>query len=169
MLFRSQAAACAGSNEKSSISRKSAIRFSGSGSTSNRPNITEVPIGVRAASGRTRLESVQNAVDQATSVAKAICGKPEPYTAVPWFWSTQFDIHMQTAGLTHDYTETVVRGAAESNTFSVFYYRGGRLTAVDSINQAAEHMTARKLIGARANVTPTQAADEAFDLKSALL
>ena len=112
---------------------------------------------------------MQNAVDQATSVAKANCGKPEPYTAVPWFWSTQFDIHMQTAGLTHDYTETVVRGAAESNTFSVFYYRGGRLTAVDSINQAAEHMTARKLIGARANVTPTQAADEAFDLKSALL
>ena len=71
----------------------------------------------------------------------------------------QFDIHMQTAGLTHDYTETVVRGAADSSKFSVFYYRGGRLTAVDSINQAAEHMTARKLIGARANVTPAQAAD----------
>jgi 3-phenylpropionate/trans-cinnamate dioxygenase ferredoxin reductase subunit len=121
------------------------------------------------ADGRVRLESVQNAVDQATCVAKAICGNPEPYTAVPWFWSNQFDIHLQTAGLSHGCDQTVTRGAPASNKFSVFYYRGGILRAVDTINNAAEHMTARKLIAGRANVMPQQAADEAFDLKSALL
>lgn len=118
--------------------------------------------------GHVRLESVQNAVDQAACVAKAICGKPAPYAAVPWFWSDQFDIHLQTTGLSHGCDQTVLRGSTEANKFSVFYYRGGILRAVDTINNAAEHMTARKLIGAHFTVTPEQAADEAFDLKSAL-
>ncbi len=123
----------------------------------------------RYADGRVRLESVQNAVDQATCVAKAICGKPEPYTAAPWFWSNQFDIQLQTAGLAIGFDQTILRGDPTSNKFSVFYYREGILKAVDSINQAAEHMTARKLIAAKANVAPDQAADAGFDLKSALL
>lgn len=121
------------------------------------------------ASGRVRLESVQNAVDQAACVARAICGRPAPYTAAPWFWSDQFDIHLQMAGIGTGYDHTVTRGVIESNKFSVFYYRGGALKAVDSINRAAEHLTARKLIASRAVVTAEQAADEGFDLKSAII
>lgn len=118
---------------------------------------------------RVRLESVQNAVDQATCVARTITGKPAPYDATPWFWSDQFDIHLQMTGIATGFDQTVTRGDAESNKFSVFYYREGELKAVDSINRAAEHLTARKLIGARAVVMPEQAADESFDLKSAIL
>ncbi len=121
------------------------------------------------AGARVRLESVQNAVDQAACVARAICGRPAAYDAVPWFWSDQFDIHLQMTGIATGFDRTVTRGDVASNKFSVFYYRGGELRAVDSINRAAEHMTARKLIAARARVTPEQAADESFDLKSAIL
>jgi 3-phenylpropionate/trans-cinnamate dioxygenase ferredoxin reductase subunit len=121
------------------------------------------------AGARVRLESVQNAVDQAACVARAICGRAAAYHAAPWFWSDQFDIHLQMAGIATGYDQTVTRGDVASNKFSVFYYRGGELRAVDSINRAAEHLTARKLIAARARVTPEQAADESFDLKSAIL
>lgn len=121
------------------------------------------------AGGRVRLESVQNAVDQAACVARAICGRPAPYDAAPWFWSDQFDIHLQMAGIATGFDRTVMRGDMATNKFSVFYYREGALKAVDSINRAAEHLTARKLIAARARVTPEQAADESFDLKSAIL
>jgi 3-phenylpropionate/trans-cinnamate dioxygenase ferredoxin reductase subunit len=117
---------------------------------------------------RVRLESVQNAVDQATHVGKTITGKPSPYTAAPWFWSDQFDIHLQMAGLSLGFDQTVVRGDPESHKFSTFYYRGGSLIAIDSINRPAEHLTARKLIAARAHITPDQAADESFELKSVL-
>jgi 3-phenylpropionate/trans-cinnamate dioxygenase ferredoxin reductase subunit len=120
------------------------------------------------AGGRVRLESVQNAVDQAACVAKAITGQAAPYSAVPWFWTDQYDLHLQTAGLTQGCTETVVRGNPASRNFSVFYYRAGQLRAIDSINRAAEHLTARKLIAAFAQITREQAADESFDLTSAL-
>lgn len=117
---------------------------------------------------RVRLESVQNAVDQATHAARAIVGRTTLYDAVPWFWSDQFDIHLQIAGLATGYDQTVLRGAPETGKFSVFYYRKGSLIAIDSINRAAEHLAARKLIAARAQVSPEQAADESFDLKSVL-
>jgi 3-phenylpropionate/trans-cinnamate dioxygenase ferredoxin reductase subunit len=118
---------------------------------------------------RVRLESVQNAVDQATCVARTITGKRAVYDSAPWFWSDQFDIHLQMAGMAPTFDRTVTRGDPESGKFSVFYYNQGALKGVNSINRAAEHMTARKLIGARAVVTPEQAADEGFDLKSAIL
>lgn len=117
---------------------------------------------------RVRLESVQNAVDQATCVARAICGNAQPYDAVPWFWTDQFDIRFQAAGLHHGYDDVVVRGDIGARKFSVFYYRGGQLAAIDSINKAGEHLTARKLIAARVQISPEHAADESFDLKSAL-
>lgn len=117
---------------------------------------------------RVRLESVQNAVDQAAHVAKVIMGKAAPYCAVPWFWSDQFDIHLQMAGLPHGFDQAVLRGDPASHKFSTFYYRGGLLIAIDSINRAAEHLTARKLIASRAHVSPDQATDESFDLKSVL-
>jgi len=112
-----------------------------------------------------RLESVQNAVDQAACVAKAIVGKRAPYAAVPWFWTDQYDIHLQMAGLPTGFDQVVTRGDPETRKFSVFYYRGGRLCAVDSINRPADHLAARKLIGARTALSPDQAMDESFDLK----
>jgi 3-phenylpropionate/trans-cinnamate dioxygenase ferredoxin reductase subunit len=120
------------------------------------------------AGARVRLESVQNAVDQAACVAKTIAGRPSHYDAAPWFWSDQFDVHLQMAGLTSGGEDTVTRGDPASGKFSVFYYREGMLKAINSINRPAEHLTARKLIGARVHVTPDQAADESFDLKSAV-
>jgi 3-phenylpropionate/trans-cinnamate dioxygenase ferredoxin reductase subunit len=121
------------------------------------------------AGARVRLESVQNAVDQATCVARAIAGKRAKYEAAPWFWSDQFDIHLQMAGLSTGTDHTVTRGDPATNKFSTFYYKGVELKAIDSINRPAEHLTARKLIAARAHVTPEQAADEGFDLKAATL
>jgi len=115
-----------------------------------------------------RLESVQNAVDQAACVAKAIVGHAAPYTAVPWFWTDQYDIHLQMAGLPTGFDQVVTRGDPESRKFSVFYYRAGKLCAVDSINRPADHLVARKLIGAHATVSPDQAKDESFDLKTAV-
>jgi 3-phenylpropionate/trans-cinnamate dioxygenase ferredoxin reductase subunit len=118
---------------------------------------------------RVRLESVQNAVDQAVCVAKTITGNRARYDAAPWFWSDQFDIHLQMAGIAPTFDKTVTRGDPESGKFSVFYYLEGQLKSVNSINRAGEHLTARKLIGSRAKVTPEQAADESFDLKSAII
>ena len=115
-----------------------------------------------------RLESVQNAVDQAACVAKAIVGRAARYTAVPWFWTDQYDIHLQMAGLPHGFDQVVSRGDPESRKFSVFYFREGGLRAVDSINRPAEHLAARKLIGARVKLSPDQARDESFDLKTVI-
>jgi 3-phenylpropionate/trans-cinnamate dioxygenase ferredoxin reductase subunit len=117
------------------------------------------------ADSRVRLESVQNAVDQAVTVARTIVGKPAPYTAVPWFWSDQFDIRLQMAGLSAGFDQTVIRGMMESRKFSVFYFRDRQLLGVDSINRPADHLAGRKLIAARKNVTPEQAADETINLK----
>jgi 3-phenylpropionate/trans-cinnamate dioxygenase ferredoxin reductase subunit len=114
---------------------------------------------------RVRLESVQNAVDQAVAVARTIAGKPAPYTAVPWFWSDQFDIRLQMAGLSAGFDQTVIRGMMESRKFSVFYFRDRQLLGIDSINRPADHLAGRKLIAARKNVTPEQAADQTINLK----
>ena len=114
-----------------------------------------------------RLESVQNAVDQAVCVAKAMVGHAAPYASVPWFWTDQYDIHLQMAGLPAGYDQVVTRGDPHTRKFSVFYFRGERLCGVDSINRPAEHLTARKLIGARSTLSPDQARDESFDLKTA--
>jgi len=117
------------------------------------------------AGSRVRLESVQNAVDQAVCVAKAIAGKPAPYRATPWFWSDQFDIRLQMVGLAAGHDNVAVRGQPEDGKFSVFYFRDGRLCAADSINRAAEHIAARRLIAMGASLTPEQAADESVNLK----
>jgi 3-phenylpropionate/trans-cinnamate dioxygenase ferredoxin reductase subunit len=118
------------------------------------------------AEGCVRLESVQNAVDQAASVARALVGHRAPYAAVPWFWTDQYDIHLQMAGLPAGFDQVVARGDPQTRKFSVFYFRAGKLCAVDSINRPADHLAARKLIGARTALSPDQAADESFDLKT---
>jgi 3-phenylpropionate/trans-cinnamate dioxygenase ferredoxin reductase component len=134
------------------------------GDCADHPN----PFADRSSGGRARIESVQNAADQAKCVAAAIVGRSENYRAVPWFWTDQFDIKLQMAGLSDGYGQVVTRGEPESRKFSVFYFRDGRLAAVDSINRPADHMAGRKLIGAGTEITPEQAADTSVDLKALL-
>lgn len=122
----------------------------------------------RFADGRVRLESVQNAVDQAKTVAAAILGGSEPYDEVPWFWSDQYEVKLQMAGISRGHDRAVLRGDLEGGRFSVCYFRDGRLIAVDSVNRPGEHLVARKLLAQDARVTPEQAADESFDLKQTI-
>ncbi|MFM6981052.1 MAG: NAD(P)/FAD-dependent oxidoreductase, partial [Micrococcales bacterium] len=90
------------------------------------------------AEGQVRLESVQNAVDQAKVAAKTLMGNREPYHALPWFWSDQADLKLQIAGLSTGYDQTVVRGNPDEESFSVLYYKNGRLLAADCINQPSD-------------------------------
>lgn len=113
-----------------------------------------------------RLESVQNANDQARCVAQKLTGQAQPYTALPWFWSDQGPDKLQIAGLTGASDRRVVRGLPEENKFSVFSFRDDRLIAVESVNQPADHMVARRLIAAKTRVDPAFAADATFQLKS---
>ncbi len=117
------------------------------------------------AGGRVRLESVQNAADQARAVAAVIAGRRAPYHAVPWFWTDQFDLRLQMAGLSQGYDQTVTRGDPDSQKFSVFYFKASRLLAVDSINRPADHIMARRLLASRVVITPEQAENEKVNLK----
>jgi 3-phenylpropionate/trans-cinnamate dioxygenase ferredoxin reductase subunit len=117
------------------------------------------------AGGRTRLESVQNAIDQAKCAARGIMGNPAPYRDVPWFWTDQYEIRFQMVGLAEGHEETAVRGSVENRKFSAFYFKNGQLLAVDSINRFGDHVAARRLLAARTPLTPSQAADETVDLK----
>ena len=117
------------------------------------------------AGGRTRLESVQNAADQAKCVARTIAGEPSPYREVPWFWTDQYDVRFQMAGISARYEEYVVRGDIGAHKFSVFYFKDGKLLAVDSVNHFGDHVAARKMLAAGTALTPPQAADESVDLK----
>ncbi|MEP3303934.1 MAG: FAD-dependent oxidoreductase [Roseibium sp.] len=94
-----------------------------------------------------RMESVQNAIDQAKIVARSILGEDVDYDPLPWFWSDQFDIKLQIAGLSDGYDETRTVGEPKDNKFYVAYLKEGRLIAVDSINSPRSHMMARRVIG----------------------
>jgi 3-phenylpropionate/trans-cinnamate dioxygenase ferredoxin reductase subunit len=120
----------------------------------------------RFANGWIRLESVQNAQDQARAVGLAIAGCGEAYDAVPRFWSDQYDAKLQIVGLSSSYDHKVVRGSMEAGAFSVFYYRSGKLAAVASINRPGDQMASRRLIAAGVSPRPEEAKDESFDLKS---
>lgn len=115
-----------------------------------------------------RIESVQNANDMAKVAAASILGLHEPYRALPWFWSVQYDIKLQMAGLNTGWTEYVVRGSPAQNKFSLYYFRDSRLIAVDSVNRPQEHMLARRLLASGALPSRTQAGDESFDLRTLL-
>ena len=93
-----------------------------------------------------RLESVQNAIDQAKTAASAILGTPRPYDPVPWFWSDQYEIKLQMAGLSDGYDSAEVVGERAAPRFSTEYRKHGRLIAVDAVNDARAHMTARRRI-----------------------
>ncbi len=118
---------------------------------------------------RVRLESVQNAMDQARCVAARILGKPAAYQAVPWFWSNQGPLALQMTGYpAARCEEEVVRGDPAGTTFSVFSFHEGKLAYVESLNRAADHMLSRRLLAGRVAITPAQAADLSFELKSLL-
>jgi 3-phenylpropionate/trans-cinnamate dioxygenase ferredoxin reductase subunit len=118
--------------------------------------------------GRVRLESVQNAVSQAKVAAAALAGRPQPYTDVPWFWSDQYDLKLQIAGLSTGYDQTVVRGDMDGERFSVLYYRDGSLIAIDAVNAPPDYMTVRKALSQGATIPAEPAADAATPLKSLL-
>lgn len=95
-----------------------------------------------------RLESVQNATDQARHVAKVILGNQDPFLAVPWFWSDIADMKLQMVGLSSNADRRVVIGDPQDNAFSVYHLRGDRLVAIDTVNRPADHMLGRKMIAA---------------------
>jgi 3-phenylpropionate/trans-cinnamate dioxygenase ferredoxin reductase subunit len=118
--------------------------------------------------GSLRLESVQNATDQARCVAARLTGDAKAYDGLPWFWSDQGDDKLQIAGLTTGYDRVVVRGDCEARSFSAFCYKGSQLVGIESVNRAADHVFGRKLLGMNRSIDPDKAADPSFDLKAAL-
>lgn len=115
-----------------------------------------------------RLESVQNATDQARTLAKLLAGKPARYDHVPWFWSDQADLKLQIAGFLDESDKIVLRGSYEERAYSLFGFKAGKLTGVESVNKTGDHMLARRLLGDRIDVSVDFIADPASDLKSLL-
>jgi 3-phenylpropionate/trans-cinnamate dioxygenase ferredoxin reductase subunit len=120
-----------------------------------------------------RVESVQNANDMATCVAKAICGaqngeEPKAYKAFPWFWSNQYDLRLQTAGINLGFDQTVVRGDVEGRSFSVVYLKDGKVLALDCVNAVKDYVQGRKLVEAGATPDFAALADAGTPLKELL-
>lgn len=115
---------------------------------------------------RIRLESVQNANDQAAVAAHAVAGKPMPYAALPWFWSDQYDTKLQIAGLNQGYDDAIARPGKSERSRSVWYYQGDTLLAVDAINDAAAFVTAKKLLERGAGVPKAAVRDPAAEFKT---
>ncbi len=116
--------------------------------------------------GRLRLESVQNAIDQAEAVAANMTGAETPYRPYPWFWSDQYDLKLQIAGLNTGYTDVVRRG--ESDSVSYWYFRDGEFLAVDAINAPRDYMVGKRLLEAGKSVDPNAIQNPATDLKALL-
>jgi len=114
----------------------------------------------------TRLESVQNAADQARNVAARLLGKPTTFNALPWFWTDQGNLKLQIAGLSTGYDSTLSLGSAETQQFSVLCFRNEQLIAVESCNRPGDHMAARKILARPPKLTPAEAAAEGFELKA---
>ena len=119
-----------------------------------------------AAGARIRLESVQNANDQATTAAKAILGDPRPYHAIPWFWSNQYDLRLQTAGLSTGYDAIVQRGDPAARSFSIIYLKDGKVIALDCVNAVKDYVQGRGLVTVGVVADPAQLADPEIALKS---
>lgn len=115
-----------------------------------------------------RLESVQNANDQANVVAKGICGDEARYHAIPWFWSNQYDLKLQTAGLSTGHDATVLRGDPATRSFSIVYLKGGKVIALDCVNATKDYVQGRMLVTAGLAATAEQLADVETPLKSLL-
>jgi 3-phenylpropionate/trans-cinnamate dioxygenase ferredoxin reductase subunit len=115
---------------------------------------------------RVRLESVDNAVEQAKTSAMNMCGKPARHEHVPWFWSDQYDVKLQIAGLSEGYDQAVLRGNPDSGSFALYYLAQGELLAVDAVNSPKDFMTGKRWIAERKRPAPERLADAACDLKT---
>ncbi|MDG4883470.1 FAD-dependent oxidoreductase [Mesorhizobium sp. WSM4884] len=115
-----------------------------------------------------RLESVQNATDQARLAARTILGHAEPFSALPWFWSDIGDMKLQMVGLTQGGDSHVVLGEPAENKFSIYHYAGNRLLGIESVNRPADHMLGRKMLGAGFSPAPQMVAAGPDALKAAL-
>lgn len=109
-----------------------------------------------------RLESVQNAIEQAKSCAASIMNRERPFTAAPWFWSDQYDVKLQMVGTSQGHDHSVIRGDTNAYKCSIFYFAGERLIGIDSLNRPQDHMAGRRLLDEGMGLTPQQAADESF-------
>jgi len=115
---------------------------------------------------RVRLESVHNALEQAKTAASNICGDESCYAQVPWFWSDQYNLKLQIAGLSQGYDQTIVRGDPDSRSFSCLYLRDGQLIAVDAVNSPKDFMQSKALIAAHAVIDPDLLANAENELKN---
>ena len=116
-----------------------------------------------------RLESVQNAADQGDLVARVLAGEDVTYTALPWFWSDQYDCKLQIVGLNLGHDDTVIRPGSNADSLSVWYYRGDELLAIDAMNEPKSYAFGRKIIEAGRNPSKAEVADPATDLKALAL
>jgi 3-phenylpropionate/trans-cinnamate dioxygenase ferredoxin reductase subunit len=126
-------------------------------------DVTRRPLHYRE--GCFRLESIPSAVEQARRAVSAIVGARPPRPEVPWFWSDQYDLKLQIAGLLDDADQTVVRGDPAGRKFAVFHLRDNRIRAVEAVNSPGEFMMARKLIGGPTELDPGQLGDHTIPLR----
>ena len=112
-----------------------------------------------------RVESVQNANDMASAVAKSIMGEQTQYHAVPWFWSNQYDLRLQTVGLSTDHDAHVLRGNPEERSFSVIYLKKGRVVALDCVNATKDYVQGRALVVDGITLSPETLADTSLTIK----
>jgi 3-phenylpropionate/trans-cinnamate dioxygenase ferredoxin reductase subunit len=115
-----------------------------------------------------RLESIQNANDQAAVVAKTIVGKADRYESIPWFWSNQFDLRLQTVGLSRGHDEAVVRGSLDARKFSVVYFREGKVIALDCVNAMKDYVQGKALVASGRTFDPKEVARADVELKTLL-
>ncbi len=117
-----------------------------------------------------RLESVQNASDQARVAASTVAGKERVYNALPWFWSDQYDVKLQIAGLSQGYDKIIIRGDIKSGrSFAIFYLKDGSVIAVDAINKPPEFMMGKRLISEKMKVDMAKLQDESVNMKEVIL
>ncbi len=114
---------------------------------------------------RLRLESIQNANDQAMVVARSIVGETVSYTVVPWFWSNQYDLRLQTVGISSGHDQCVLRGDPAARSFCVVYLRGGRVIALDCVNSTKEFIQGKALVTGRVAVDPMRLANPTIPLR----
>lgn len=124
------------------------------------------PAGV---GGMVRIESVNNALEQAKVAAATLLGRDAAYVSVPWFWSDQADLKLQIAGLSTGYDDVVVRGDPDAEKFAVLYYRDGRLIAADCVNQPAEFLAIKQALAKGKTIPPLAAVDTGVPLKQSVV
>ncbi|HET9445298.1 MAG TPA: FAD-dependent oxidoreductase [Steroidobacteraceae bacterium] len=115
---------------------------------------------------RVRLESVQNAIEQARAAAATLAGSPRPYRRTPWFWSEQYDLRLQMTGLSSGYDQVVLRGSQAHRSFALFYFKRSRLLACDAVNRTQEFMAAKRWIAEGSDLDPSLLADDSIPLAS---